>query len=94
MLTLPLRCSSHCPGSARGGGDTHDACALIFALLLDKRDEAVRQKQLGQVKDLFGDQMAKATLKLSGDVAKLDPRPSSRSPTWPSVRCGAWRGSS
>ena len=44
--------------------DTHDACALIFALLLDKRDEAVRQKQLGQVKDLFGDQMAKATLKL------------------------------
>ena len=54
--------------------DTHDACALIFALLLDKRDEAVRQKQLGQVKDLFGDQMAKATLKLSGDVAKLDPR--------------------
>ena len=54
--------------------DTHDACALIFALLLDKRDEAVRQNQLGQVKDLFGDQMAKATLKLSGDVAKLDPR--------------------
>jgi len=54
--------------------DTHDACALIFALLLDKRDEAVRQKQLGQVEDLFGDQMAKAALKLSGDVAKLDPR--------------------
>ena len=54
--------------------DTHDACALIFALLLDKRDKAVRQNQLGQVKDLFGDQMAKATLKLSGDVAKLDPR--------------------
>jgi Zn-dependent protease with chaperone function len=54
--------------------DTHDACALIFALLLDKRDEVVRQNQLGHVKDLFGDQMAKATLKLSGDVAKLDPR--------------------
>ncbi len=54
--------------------DTHDACALIFALLLDKRDEVVRQNQLGHVKDLFGDQMAKATLKLSGDVAKIDPR--------------------
>ena len=54
--------------------DTHDACALVFALLLDSKDGPVRKNQLGQVEDLFGEQMAKATLKLSGDVAKLDPR--------------------
>ena len=54
--------------------DTHDACALVFALLLDPKDGSVQKKQLGQVEDLFGEQMAKATLKLSGDVAKLDPR--------------------
>ena len=54
--------------------DTHDACALVFALLLDPKDGPVQKKQLGQVEDLFGEQMAKATLKLSGDVAKLDPR--------------------
>ena len=54
--------------------EPHDACALVFALLLDKRDEAVRTKQLGQVEDLFGETMAKATLKLSGEVAQLDPR--------------------
>ena len=54
--------------------EPHDACALVFALLLDKQDEAVRTKQLGQVEDLFGETMAKATLKLSGEVAQLDPR--------------------
>ena len=54
--------------------DTHDACALVFALLLDSKDGPVRKNQLGQVEDLFGEQMAKATLKLSGDIAKLDPR--------------------
>ena len=54
--------------------DTHDACALVFALLLDPKDGPVQKKQLGQVEDLFGEQMAKATLKLSGEVAKLDPR--------------------
>ena len=54
--------------------DTHDACALVFALLLDSKDGPVRKNQLGQVEDLFGEQMSKATLKLSGDVAKLDPR--------------------
>ena len=54
--------------------DTHDACALVFALLLDSKDGPVRKNQLGQVEDLFGEQMAKATLKLSGEVAKLDPR--------------------
>jgi Zn-dependent protease with chaperone function len=54
--------------------DTHDACALVFALLLDPKDGPVRKKQLGQVDELFGEQMAKATLKLSGEVATLDPR--------------------
>jgi len=54
--------------------DTHDACALVFALLLDPKDGPVRKKQLGQVDELFGKQMAKATLKLSGAVASLDPR--------------------
>jgi Zn-dependent protease with chaperone function len=54
--------------------DTHDACALVFALLLDPKDGPVRKKQLGQVDKLFGEQMAKATLKLSGEVATLDPR--------------------
>ena len=54
--------------------DTHDACALMFALLLDPKDGTVQKKQLGQVEELFGEQMAKATLKLSGEVAKLDPR--------------------
>ena len=54
--------------------DTHDACAMVFALLLDPKDGPVQKKQLGQVEDLFGEQMAKATLNLSGDVAKLDPR--------------------
>ena len=54
--------------------DTHDACALVFALLLDPKDGPVQKKQLGQVEDLFGEQMAKATLKLSSDIAKLDPR--------------------
>ncbi|HIL73579.1 MAG TPA: hypothetical protein EYG44_05060, partial [Verrucomicrobia bacterium] len=48
--------------------DTHDACALVFALLLDPKDGPVRKKQLGQVDKLFGEQMAKATLKLSGEV--------------------------
>ena len=54
--------------------DTHDACALVFALLLDPEDGPVRKKQLGQVEDLFGETMAKATLNLSGEVAQLDPR--------------------
>ncbi|MBT4901962.1 MAG: M48 family metallopeptidase [Verrucomicrobia bacterium] len=54
--------------------DTHDACALVFALLLDPKGGPVRKKQLGQVDKLFGEQMAKATLKLSGEVATLDPR--------------------
>ena len=54
--------------------DTHDACALVFALLLDPEDGPVRKKQLGQVEDLFGEHMAKATLELSSEVAKLDPR--------------------
>ncbi|MBT6790205.1 MAG: M48 family metallopeptidase [Verrucomicrobia bacterium] len=54
--------------------DTHDACALVFALLLDPKDGPVRKKQLGQVDELFGKQMAKATLKLSGAVASLDHR--------------------
>ena len=54
--------------------DTHDACALVFALLLDPKDGPVQKKQLGQVDKLFGEQMAKATLKLSADVASLDPR--------------------
>ena len=54
--------------------DTHDACALVFALLLDPKDGPVRKKQLDQVDELFGKQMAKATLKLSGAVASIDPR--------------------
>jgi len=54
--------------------DTHDACALVFALLLDPKDGPVQKKQLGQVDKLFGEQMAKATLKLRADVASLDPR--------------------
>ena len=54
--------------------DTHDGCALVFALLLDPKDGPVQKKQLGQVEGLFGDQMAKATIKLSAEVAKLDPR--------------------
>ena len=54
--------------------DTHDACALVFALLLDPKDGPVQKKQFGQVDKLFGEQMAKATLKLSADVASLDPR--------------------
>ena len=54
--------------------DTHDACALVFALLLDPKDGPVQKKQLGQVDKLFGEQMAKATLKLSADLASLDPR--------------------
>ena len=54
--------------------DTHDACALVFALLLDPKGGPVRKKQLGQVDKLFGEQMAKTTLKLSGEVATLDPR--------------------
>ena len=75
--------------------DTHDACALVFALLLDSKDGPVRENQLGQVEDLFGEQMAKATLKLSGEVAKLDsPGQAGRLPTWPLARFGAWRGSS
>ncbi|MBT3912257.1 MAG: hypothetical protein HOF22_03555, partial [Verrucomicrobia bacterium] len=49
-------------------------CALVFALLLDPKGGPVREKQLGQVDKLFGEQMAKATLKLSGEVATLDPR--------------------
>ena len=54
--------------------DTHDACALVFALLLKPKDGLVQKKQLGQVDKLFGEQMAKTTLKLSADVASLDPR--------------------
>jgi Zn-dependent protease with chaperone function len=52
--------------------DTHDACALVFALLLDPKDGPVQKKQLGQVDKLFSEQMAKATLKLSANVASLD----------------------
>ena len=54
--------------------DTHDACALVFALLLDKRQEAVRQKQLAQVGDVFAEQMAVTTAKLYDEVIQLDPR--------------------
>ena len=63
------------PEAVRGAAhDTHDACALVFALLLDPKDGPVRKKQLGQLETLFGKQMAKATLKLSGAVTSLDPR--------------------
>ena len=54
--------------------DTHDSCALVCALLLDPKDGSVQKKQLGQVDKLFGEQMAKTTLKLSAEVASLDPR--------------------
>ncbi len=54
--------------------DTHDACALVCALLLDPKGGSVQKKQLGQVDKLFGEQMAKTTLKLSAEVASLDPR--------------------
>ena len=54
--------------------DTHDACALVFALLLDKRDEAVRQKQLGEIEDMFGENMSKTTLLLRDETVKLDAR--------------------
>jgi len=54
--------------------DTHDACALVFALLLDKRENEVQQKQLAMVQDVFGEHMAKATGKLHDEVLKLDSR--------------------
>ena len=54
--------------------DTHDACALVFALLLDKRENEVRQNQLDLVQDVFGEHMAKATGKLHDEVLKLDSR--------------------
>jgi len=64
-LPLAIREAAHEP---------HDACALIFALLLDRRDEVVREKQLGQVEDMFGGEMSAATLRLSDLVSELDPR--------------------
>ena len=54
--------------------DTHDACALVFALLVDKKDNSVQKKQLDQVEDLFGETMSNLTLKLSSEVAKIDRR--------------------
>ncbi|MEE2947852.1 MAG: M48 family metalloprotease [Verrucomicrobiota bacterium] len=54
--------------------DTHDACALIFALLLDKRENEVQQKQLARVQDVFGEHMAKAAGKLHDEVLRLDSR--------------------
>ena len=62
------------PAIREAAHEPHDACALIFALLLDRRDEVVREKQLGQVEDMFGGEMSAATLRLSDLVAELDPR--------------------
>jgi len=54
--------------------DTHDACALVFALLLDKKNELLKQKQIEEVEDLFGGGMSKATLKLSRELVNIDSR--------------------
>ena len=54
--------------------DTFDSCALIYALMLDKRDGAVRGEQLEIVQNAFGDQMAKTSDGLFEDVLALDPR--------------------
>jgi len=62
------------PAIREAAHEPHDACALIFALLLDRRDEVVREKQLGQVEDMFGGEMSAATLRLSDLVSELDPR--------------------
>jgi uncharacterized tellurite resistance protein B-like protein len=54
--------------------DTFDSCALIYALMLDKKDEAVRGEQLEIVQNAFGDQMAKTSGGLFEHVLTLDPR--------------------
>ena len=62
------------PAIREAAHEPHDACALIFALLLDRRDEVIRKKQLGQVEDMFGGEMSAVTLRLSDLMAELDPR--------------------
>ena len=54
--------------------DTHDSIALVYGLALDKRDKLVRGKQLNQVEAVFGEQMAKRTVRLHKDILQLDPR--------------------
>jgi len=54
--------------------DTHDACALVFGLLLDAEQGAVRLAQLRIVADHFGDHMETITARLSGDIEKMDAR--------------------
>lgn len=54
--------------------DTFDSCALIYALMLDKKDEAVRGEQLEIVQNAFGDQMANTSEGLFDEVLALDPR--------------------
>ena len=56
--------------------DPHDSCALVFALLLDKKNELIRNKQIEEIYDLFGEGMSKATLKLSLEIDNIDPRAS------------------
>ena len=54
--------------------DTFDSCALIYALMLDKKDEAVRVEQLEIVQNAFGDQMVNTSEGLFDEVLALDQR--------------------
>ena len=54
--------------------DTHDACALMFALLLDDMNDAIKDRQLEHVEEFFGEHMVSATARLQGPVMELDPR--------------------
>ena len=63
------------PEKVRGAAhDTYDSCALIYALMLDKKDEVVRGEQLEIVQNAFGDQMANTSEGLFDEVIALDPR--------------------
>ena len=63
------------PEKVRGAAhDTYDSCALIYALMLDKKDEVVRGEQLEIVQNAFGDQMANTSGGLFDEVLALDPR--------------------
>ncbi len=54
--------------------DTHDACALMFAFLLDDMNDAIKERQLEHVKEFFGEHMVSAMARLQGPVIDLDPR--------------------
>ncbi len=74
-IDFAVRIVRSLPGSIRDAvHDTHDSCGLVFGLLTEREQGAVRQFQLQVVRDHFGDYMANVAERFSGEIETMDSR--------------------